>query len=76
MFASLDCMLFLSTMLASFGRALNWMFIFWDFLGSIFMLHDQIMHALYSYRSLRLPSFEFWGSSRASGAILPCFGAV
>ena len=51
-------------------------FMFWDCLDSVFMLHDQIMHALYSYRSLRMPSFEFRGSSHASGAILPCFGAV
>ena len=52
------------------------MFMFWDCLGSVFMLHDQIMHALYSYKSFHVPSFEFRVSSHASGAIFPCFGAV
>ena len=40
------------------------------------MLHDQIMHALYSYKSLHAPSFEFRVSFHASGAMIPCFGAV
>ena len=40
------------------------------------MLHDQIMHALYSCKSFHVPSFEFRVSSHASGAIFPCFGAV
>ena len=49
---------------------------FWDCPDSVFTLHVQIMHALYSYKSFHVPNFEFRGSSHASGAILPCFGAV
>ena len=44
---------------------------FWDSISSVFMPHDQIMHALYSCKSFHVPSFEFRGSSHASGAIFP-----
>ena len=49
---------------------------FWDCLAFVFMLYDQIMHALYSCKSFHVPSFEFPGSFHASGAMFPCFGAV
>ena len=49
---------------------------FWDFLASVFILHDQIMHALYSCKSFHVPSFELRVSSHASGAIFPCFGTA
>ena len=49
---------------------------FLDFLDSVFMLHIQIMHALYSYKSFQAPSFEFRVSFHASGAMFPCFGAI
>ena len=49
---------------------------FWDYLGSVFTLHDLIMHALYSYMSFYVRSFEFRGSSHASGAIFPCIGCI
>ena len=49
---------------------------FWDCLDSVLTLYFQIMHALYSYRPLRVPSFAFRVSFHASGAMFPCFGAV
>ena len=49
---------------------------FWDCLASVFMLHDQIMHALYSCKSFHVPSFEFRVSFHTSGAMFPCFGVI
>ena len=46
---------------------------FWDFLASVFMLHDKIMHVLYSYRPMRMPSFVFRGHSMHQ---VPCFGII
>ena len=43
---------------------------FWDFLASVFMIHDKIMQFLYSYRPMRMPSFVFRGHSMHR---VPCF---
>ena len=52
------------------------MCMFWDFLGSVFVLHGQIMLALHSYYSIHMQSFEFRGLFHASGAIFSCFGTM
>ena len=57
-----------STFLPCFELILR---IFWDCLGSIFILCDQIMLALHDYSSMHLPSFEFRGLFRALGAMFP-----